>query len=76
MRRIAGWSEGWRRPSVLIRGGRFALQSRLQIRRQQAHLSVTTDQKTFYYKYTRELLKDGRMVKQKTWQETVSRDHQ
>lgn len=40
------------------------------------HLSVTTDQKNFYYKYTRELLKDGQMVKSKTWEETVPRDHQ
>jgi len=42
----------------------------------QGHLSVTTDQKNFYYKYVRELLKDGQLVKQKTWQETIPRDHQ
>jgi len=42
----------------------------------QGHLSVTTDQKNFYYKYTREVLKDGQMVKTKTWQETIPRDHQ
>ncbi len=42
----------------------------------QGHLSVTTDQKNFYYKYTRELLKDGQMVKDKTWKETIPRDHQ
>ncbi|HUA14806.1 MAG TPA: CocE/NonD family hydrolase [Verrucomicrobiae bacterium] len=40
------------------------------------HLSVTTDQKNFYYKYARELLKDGKMLKSKTWQETIPRDHQ
>src|SRR5580658_3681838 len=40
------------------------------------HLLVTTDQKNFYYKYTRELLKDGTMIKSKTWQETIARDHQ
>jgi predicted acyl esterase len=44
--------------------------------RWRGHLSVTTDQKNFYYKYTRELLQDGRMVKQKTWEETIPRDHQ
>ena len=44
--------------------------------RWRGHLSVTTDQKNFYYKYTRELLKDGRMVKQQTWEETIPRDHQ
>jgi uncharacterized protein len=42
----------------------------------QGHLSVTTDQKYFHYKYTRELLKDGQMIKSKTWQETIPRDHQ
>jgi len=42
----------------------------------QGHLSVTTDEKNFYYKYTRELLKDGQMLKSKTWQETIPRDHQ
>jgi predicted acyl esterase len=44
--------------------------------RWRGHLSVTTDQKNFYYKYTRELLKDSQMLKQKTWQETIPRDHQ
>ncbi len=44
--------------------------------RWRGHLSVTTDQKNLYYKYTRELLKDGQMVKQKTWEETIPRDHQ
>ncbi len=42
----------------------------------QGHLSLTTDQKNFYYTYTREVLKDGQMVKSKTWQETIARDHQ
>jgi hypothetical protein len=42
----------------------------------QGHLSVTTDAKNFYYKYTREVLKDNQMVKQKTWEETIPRDHQ
>jgi uncharacterized protein len=40
------------------------------------HLLVTTDENNFYYKYTRELLKDGQMLKSKTWQETIPRDHQ
>jgi uncharacterized protein len=44
--------------------------------RWRGHLSVTTDHKNFYYKYTRELLKDGQIVKQKTWEETIPRDHQ
>ena len=44
--------------------------------RWRGHLSVTTDRKNFYYEYTRELLKDGQIMKQKTWQETITRDHQ
>ena len=35
----------------------FALKGRTLVWR--GHLLVTTDQKNFYYKYTRELLKDG-----------------
>ena len=42
----------------------------------QGHLSLTTDRKNFYYKYTREVMQDGKMVKQKTWEETIPRDHQ
>jgi glutamyl/glutaminyl-tRNA synthetase len=52
----------------------FALKGRTLTWR--GHLLVTADQKNFYYKYTRELLKDGVMFKSKTWQETVKRDRQ
>ncbi|MGB2602734.1 MAG: CocE/NonD family hydrolase [Candidatus Sulfotelmatobacter sp.] len=52
----------------------FALKNRTLTWR--GHLLVTTDQTNFYYKYTRELLKDGTMIKSKTWQETIARDHQ
>jgi hypothetical protein len=52
----------------------FALKGRTLTWR--GHLLVTTNAKNFYYKYTRELLKDGAMVKTKTWQETIARDHQ
>jgi len=52
----------------------FKLKDRTLIWR--GHLLVTTDQKNFYYKYTRELLKDGQIVKSKSWQETIPRDHQ
>jgi uncharacterized protein len=52
----------------------FTLKGRTLIWR--GHLLVTTDQKNYYYKYTRELLKDGQILKSKTWQETIPRDHQ
>ena len=52
----------------------FTLKGRTLVWR--GHLLVTTDQKNFYYEYTRELLKDGQMIKSKTWQETIPRDHQ
>ena len=52
----------------------FTLKGRILIWR--GHLLVTTDQNNFYYKYTRELLKDDKMLKSKTWQETIPRDHQ
>lgn len=40
------------------------------------HLSVTSDVKSFFYKYTRELRKDGTLIKTKTWEETIPRDLQ
>ncbi len=40
------------------------------------HLMLTSDAQNFYYQYTRLLLKDGRTLKEKTWQETIPRDHQ
>jgi predicted acyl esterase len=52
----------------------FALKGRTLVWR--GHLLVTTDHKNFYYKYTRELLRDGQMLKSKTWEETIPRDHQ
>ncbi len=52
----------------------FALKGRTLTWR--GHLLVTTDQKNFYYKYTRELLKDGKEIRSKSWQETIPRDHQ
>ena len=52
----------------------FALKGRTLTWR--GHLSVTTDQKNFYYKYTREVLNDGVLVKTKSWEEKVPRDHQ
>jgi len=52
----------------------FTLKGRTLVWR--GHLSVITDQKNFYYKYTRELLKNGQMFKSRTWQEAIPRDHQ
>ncbi|HVI08731.1 MAG TPA: CocE/NonD family hydrolase, partial [Candidatus Binatia bacterium] len=52
----------------------FTLQGRTLTWR--GHLQVTTDQKNFYYQYTRELLKDGAIVRTRSWKETIPRDHQ
>lgn len=40
------------------------------------HLSFTSDAKNYFYKYTRELRKDGSLIKTKTWEETIPRDLQ
>ena len=40
------------------------------------HLAVSSDARNFYYKYTRELERNGKVVKTKTWEETVPRDLQ
>ena len=40
------------------------------------HLEVTSDAKNFYYKLKRELRKDGALIREKAWEETISRDNQ
>jgi uncharacterized protein len=42
----------------------------------QGHLTLSSDAKNFYYKYTRQLFKDGEQIRHKTWEETIPRDHQ
>ena len=42
----------------------------------QGHLTLSSDTQNLYYKYTRQLFKDGQPLKQKTWEETIPRDHQ
>ncbi|MEE9218945.1 MAG: CocE/NonD family hydrolase [Acidobacteriota bacterium] len=42
----------------------------------EASLSFRSDRENFYYTYTRRLLKDGTLVRQKTWEDTIPRDHQ
>ena len=38
--------------------------------------SLRSDRKNFYYTYTRRLLQDGELVREKTWGEVMERDHQ
>lgn len=52
----------------------YALRDRILVWR--GHLSVTTDATNINYTYTRELLKDGTLLKTKTWQQTIPRDLQ
>jgi hypothetical protein len=39
-------------------------------------LSFRSDANNFYYKYIRELRKDGVLIKTKSWEETMPRDLQ
>jgi uncharacterized protein len=39
-------------------------------------LDVSSDAHTFFYKYTRTLLRDGVVIRTKTWEEPIPRDHQ
>jgi uncharacterized protein len=39
-------------------------------------LDVSSDAQTFFYEYTRTLLKDGIIIRTKTWKEPIPRDHQ
>jgi hypothetical protein len=37
---------------------------------------LTSDRSNFYYNYARTLAEDGRVIRTKTWKETLPRDHQ
>jgi uncharacterized protein len=39
-------------------------------------LDVSSDAQSFFYKYTRTLVKDGVIIRTKTWEEPIPRDHQ
>ena len=38
-------------------------------------LSFTSDRENFYYTYTRRALENGKLIREKTWKETIPRDH-
>jgi hypothetical protein len=42
----------------------------------EARLSFRSDRDNFHYAYVRRLLKDGVLVREKTWTDTIPRDHQ
>jgi len=40
------------------------------------HLNIRCDQANFYYSYVRELMENGKLIREKKWEETIPRDHQ
>ena len=42
----------------------------------EAELLFRSDLENFYYTYTRRLSVDGELVREKTWRDTIPRDHQ
>jgi hypothetical protein len=38
-------------------------------------LSFASDRENFYYTYTRRVLENGKLIKEKTWEETIPRHH-
>jgi putative CocE/NonD family hydrolase len=42
----------------------------------EAELNFTSDLENFHYRYTRRLTKDGKVVREKTWTDTIPRDFQ
>jgi hypothetical protein len=39
-------------------------------------LDLRSDEKNFYYHFERHLIENGKPLRDKTWEETVPRDHQ
>ena len=42
----------------------------------QAELDFSSDRENFYYRYTRRLLENGELLREKRWEETIPRDFQ
>ena len=42
----------------------------------ESNVELRSDAKNLYYHYQRELLKNGRLIRTKTWNDTIPRDHQ
>jgi len=42
----------------------------------ESEMSFRSDLENFYYEYTRRLLRDGAVVREKSWEDTIPRDHQ
>ncbi len=42
----------------------------------EAELSFTSDLENFYYEYTRRLTENGKQLRERTWTDTIPRDHQ
>ena len=38
-------------------------------------LSFTSDREDFFYTYTKRLLENGKLIREKTWEEAIPRDH-
>ncbi len=70
-----GWDDHPGTPSL---SSEYETTVRLEDRRLtwQGLLSFKSDRKNFYYTYTRRLMKDGELIREKTWDEVIVRDHQ
>jgi hypothetical protein len=42
----------------------------------ESRMSFRSDLENFYYSYVRRLLRDGELVREKAWEDTIPRDHQ
>ena len=42
----------------------------------ESEMSFRSDLENFHYQYTRRLLEDGALVREKNWEDTIPRDHQ
>jgi hypothetical protein len=42
----------------------------------ESHVELRSDSENFHYSNKRRLLRDGELVREKTWQDTIPRDHQ
>jgi predicted acyl esterase len=55
---------------------RYAVELKDRTLTVEGDLSFSSDRENFYYQYTRRVLESGKLIREKTWKETIPRDHQ
>jgi len=72
---MVAWAEAVNLADELHAGAHSPAQLREGLR-QLERITFRSDLDNFYYDYVRRVLRDGELVREKTWDDVIPRDHQ